>query len=132
MIPRTVVIAEIEIFHRLVEELLRLAVSATQGENCAHPLNVDCRFAAEALFGIEQDIVGFGCQFQRHLRQMFPERPFRNWLSGVQLIEQRLRLFQIARIEALRKPAVNRSKQFASLLRLALVTPEAREAHCSA
>jgi hypothetical protein len=52
MIPRTVVIAEIEIFRRLVEELLRLAVLATQGENCAHPLKVDCRFAAEALFGI--------------------------------------------------------------------------------
>ena len=60
MIPRTVVIAEIEIFRRLVEELLRLAVLATQGENCAHPLKVDCRFAAEALFLIEQDIIGLG------------------------------------------------------------------------
>jgi hypothetical protein len=54
---------------------------------------------------------------------------FRNWLSGVQLVEQRLRLLQIARIEPLRKPPVNRSEQFASLLLLALVTPEARKAH---
>jgi hypothetical protein len=28
------------------------------------------------------------------------ERPFRNWLSGVQLIEQSLGLLQIERIEA--------------------------------
>src|SRR5262249_46204131 len=34
-------------------------------------------------------------------------------------LEQRLRLFQIARINPLRKPAVNRSRQFARLLRLA-------------
>src|SRR5713101_2455139 len=58
-----------------------------------------------------------------------PQRPFRNWLSGVQLIEQRLRLLQIARVEPLRKPPVNRSQQFARLPHLALVTPEAREAH---
>ena len=49
-----------------------------------------------------------------------------------QRIEQRLRLLQIARVEPFRKPAVNRSKQFARLLRLALVTPEARKAHCGA
>jgi len=47
-----------------------------------------------------------------------------------QLLEQRLRLLQVERVEALRKPAVNRRQQFASLLRLALVTPEASEAHC--
>jgi hypothetical protein len=33
-------------------------------------------------------------------------RPFRNWLSGVQLIEQRLRLLQIARVEPFGEPAV--------------------------
>ena len=49
-----------------------------------------------------------------------------------QLVEQRLRLLQIARVEPLRKPAVNRSKQFARLLQLALVAPEARKAHCGA
>ena len=31
------------------------------------------------------------------------KRPFRNWLSGVQLLQQRLRLLQIARVE----PSVN-------------------------
>jgi hypothetical protein len=30
-----------------------------------------------------------------------PKRPFRNWLSGVQLIEQRLGLLQIERVESL-------------------------------
>src|SRR5580704_11059183 len=36
-----------------------------------------------------------------------------------QLLQQRLRLFQIARVEAFSEPAVDRSEQFASLLRLA-------------
>ena len=44
----------------------------------------------------------------------------------------RLRLLQIARVKPFSEPAVDRSQQFASLLRLALVTPEAREAHCGA
>ena len=50
----------------------------------------------------------------------------------MQLIEQRLRLLQIARIEALRKSAVNRSEQFACLLLFTLVAPETCEAHCGA
>ena len=50
-------------------------------------------------------------------------------LSSVQFIEQFLGFFQIARVEPLRKPPVNRSEQFARLLHLALVTPEACEAH---
>ena len=43
--------------------------------------------------------------------------------------EQRFGLRQITRLEPLREPPVNRSEQFASLLRLALVAPEACEAH---
>jgi hypothetical protein len=50
----------------------------------------------------------------------------------VQLIEQRLRFFQIERVEPFREPPVNRRHQFARLLHLALVAPEAREAHCGA
>ena len=46
-----------------------------------------------------------------------------------QLLEQRLRLLQIVRVEPFGEPAVDRSEQFAGLLRLALVTPEARHAH---
>ena len=42
-----------------------------------------------------------------------------------QLLQQRLRLFQITRLEPLRKLPINRSQQFARLLHLALVTPEA-------
>ena len=47
-------------------------------------------------------------------------------------IEQCLRLFQIKRVEPFGEPAVDRSKKLASLLRLALRTPETREAHCGA
>ena len=46
----------------------------------------------------------------------------------MQLIEQRLGLLQIARVEPLSEPPVNRSEQFARLLQLALVAPETREA----
>src|SRR5262249_33969922 len=46
-----------------------------------------------------------------------------------QLLQQRLRLFQIARVEPLREPPIHRSKQFARLLHLALGTPEPCEAH---
>ena len=46
-----------------------------------------------------------------------------------QFVEQRLPLFQVCSIEAFSEPAVNRSEQFASLLRLGLVTPKARNAH---
>jgi hypothetical protein len=49
-----------------------------------------------------------------------------------QLVEQSLGFLQIARVEPLRKPPVNRRKQPVSLLRLTLVTPEARVAHCGA
>ena len=38
------------------------------------------------------------------------KRPFRNSLSAVQLIEQRLCLLQIERVKALSEPAVPRSK----------------------
>ena len=47
--------------------------------------------------------------------------------SGVQLVEQRLGLLQIERVEPLGKPPVDRSEQFVSLLRLALVAPEPRQ-----
>jgi hypothetical protein len=57
-------------------------------------------------------------------------RPFRNWLSGAQLIEQSLGLLEI--VEPLREPLVDRSELFAGLLYLALVAPEPRHAHRSA
>ena len=46
-----------------------------------------------------------------------------------QLVEQRLGLLQIERVEAFGEPAVDRSEQFASLLRLPLIAPEPRHAH---
>ena len=53
----------------------------------------------------------------------------RSALSCRQLVEQRLSLLQIERIEPFGEPAVNRSEKFASLLLLALVAPEPRHAH---
>src|SRR5262245_11250291 len=49
-----------------------------------------------------------------------------------QLLQQRLRLLQIERIEPFAEPTAYRAEQFASLLRLALVAPEAGEAHSGA
>ena len=51
-------------------------------------------------------------------------------LPSSQILQQRLRLLQIARVETLRKPPVNRSQQFARLLHLALISPQPREADC--
>jgi hypothetical protein len=50
-------------------------------------------------------------------------------LSNGQLIEQRLGLLQIARVEALGEPVVDRSEKIAGLIPLALIAPEARHAH---
>ena len=55
------------------------------------------------------------------------ERPFRNWSSSVQLIEQRLGLLEHRRIEAFGKPVVDGREQIASLGSIALVAPEAGE-----
>ncbi len=41
-------------------------------------------------------------------------------------------LLEVSRIEPLREPPIDRSEQFAGLLRLALRAPETREAHCGA
>src|ERR1039458_10871983 len=63
------------------------------------------------------------------MRQDRPSRPLEISLSSGQLIEQRLRLLQIRRVEAFSEPAVDRSEQFSSLPRLPLITPEPRHAH---
>jgi hypothetical protein len=52
-----------------------------------------------------------------------------NSLSVVQLVEQGLSLFQVARVEAFGEPAVDRAEKIASFLRHPLVTPEPRHAH---
>jgi hypothetical protein len=49
--------------------------------------------------------------------------------SGLQLIEQRLGLLQIERVETLGKPPIDRSEQFASLLWLTLIPQEPHHAH---
>jgi hypothetical protein len=53
----------------------------------------------------------------------------RNWWSGVQFIEQRLRFLQIECIEALGEPAVDRSEKLAGRILLTLIAPEPRHAH---
>src|SRR5262249_51532006 len=49
--------------------------------------------------------------------------------SRHQLLQQRLRLLQIARVKPFSEPAVDWREQFTRLLHLALVAPEACEAH---
>jgi hypothetical protein len=50
-------------------------------------------------------------------------------LSRGHLVEQRLSLFQIERVETFGEPAVDRRKKIASFIPLALVAPEPRHAH---
>jgi len=45
-----------------------------------------------------------------------------------QLVEQRLGIFQIARVEAFGEPAIDRSEKIAGLIPLALIAPEPRHA----
>ena len=51
------------------------------------------------------------------------KRPFRNWLSGVQLVEQGLSLLQVDRVEAFGEPAVDRREEITGFGAFALVAP---------
>jgi hypothetical protein len=52
--------------------------------------------------------------------------------SSCQLVEQRLSLLQIARVEPFGEPAVHRSEQVASLIPLALIAPDTGKAGAGA
>ena len=82
-----------------------------------------------AHFGALRNLGAFLAVMASHAANALRLRNVRNWLSGMQPIEPRLRFLQITRVKPFGKPPVDRSKCFASLLRLALVTPEACEAH---
>ena len=69
------------------------------------------------------------CRWRGWRRARRAWRPFRNCSSGVQLVEQRLGLLQVERVEAFGEPAEDRSQKFAGLVPLALITPEPCEAH---
>jgi hypothetical protein len=56
---------------------------------------------------------------------------YKGSISG-QLFEQRFGFLQIARVESLCEPAVDRSEKLASLLPLTLLAPEPRHTHCGA
>jgi hypothetical protein len=61
------------------------------------------------------------CQEGTHaLQQKFGHQ---NSLSVVQLVEQRLGLLQIERVEAFNEPAVDRSEYVTGLVPLALIAP---------
>jgi hypothetical protein len=47
--------------------------------------------------------------------------------SSAQLMEQRLSLLQIERIEALYEPALDRSEEIEGLIALAMISPESRQ-----
>src|SRR4029077_3482701 len=49
--------------------------------------------------------------------------------SSSELVQQRLRLFQIARVESFGEPTIDRSEKLASFVPLTLVVPEPRHAH---
>ena len=49
-----------------------------------------------------------------------------------QFLQQRLRIFQIARIKPFSEPAIDRSEKLASLPPLPLIAPEPRHAHAGA
>ena len=57
------------------------------------------------------------------------KRPFRNLLSGVQLVEQSLGLLQVERVKAFGEPAVDWSDKIAGLIPFALIAFEPRHAH---
>ena len=63
-------------------------------------------------------------QFQRA-----PSTGYARGSLGRQLLQQRLRLFQIERVEAFGEPAVDRSEKIAGLIPLPLIAPEPRHAH---
>src|SRR5262245_17775746 len=52
--------------------------------------------------------------------------------ASAQLVEQRLGVLQVARVEAFGEPAVDRGEEIARFGALALIAPEAREARRSA
>jgi hypothetical protein len=60
---------------------------------------------------------------------LLTNRPSRYWLSGVQLVEQGLGLFQIERVEAFGEPAIDRSEKIAGVIPLGLIAPQPRHAH---
>jgi hypothetical protein len=53
-------------------------------------------------------------------------------IGACERLKRRLRLLQIARVEALSKPAVDRSEKLASLVPLTLIAPEPCDARCGA
>jgi hypothetical protein len=50
------------------------------------------------------------------------------YLSSSQLLQQRLRLFQIERVEAFGEPTVDRGEKITGLIPLALIAPDPRPA----
>ena len=47
-------------------------------------------------------------------------------MSGVQVVEQGLGLFQIERVEAFGEPAIDRSEKIAGVIPLGLIAPQPR------
>src|SRR5690349_17622958 len=80
------------------------------------PLAASCRLRPKS----DRDAALHGKDAECHLRKLL--------LGLSQLVEQRLRLFQINRFESFSKPAVDRSKQFARFAQLDLVAPKTGQA----
>ena len=72
------------------------------------------------------------CDIQGHLCSSPSAHASGDTWSSAQFLEQGLCLFQIKRVEAFGEPAVDRSEQFARLLRLPLIALQPGHAHCGA
>jgi hypothetical protein len=100
----------------------------------ALPLKADIRLRrTNGATGHKQTPSGGGAKSAKghFCREQVSKRRHRSFaikLRG-QLVQQRLRLPQVERIEAFGKPAIHRNEQFARFLDLPLGAPEAREAH---
>src|SRR5436309_4187547 len=51
------------------------------------------------------------------------------WRKSAQLVQQRLRTLEDGRVEAFRKPAIDRSEKIACLITLTPIAPQPRHAH---
>jgi len=107
----------------MIGEALRQALTggARHRGAKARPLGLTVRFAPNS--GAKADILGrrFGLKADFHTSPLDP--PLLR-----QLLEHRLGLLQVQRIEAFGEPAIDRCEKIAGLLSLAPITPELRHA----
>ena len=104
---------------------LRNSASKVQSVDQRMRLGMRCRLSPTA--DVPSHTSGAAMGPLREIHWPLDRGRLRNWLSGIQLIEQRLRFLQIECIEALGEPAVHRREKVAGFGALALVAPQLRQ-----